>query len=146
MNEMTFTNDLSVELFSHIISDKGFIDDVRKVFGLESAVVLEAGGKKKVFGFIGMGCGITYLTYDKRSRKAKALDDIVREVRRNVNTHLSNVIFSKEEHEYFENLGCPVLAVLQQDQQIQIAFYSRVVEYAQNVLGIQKIDYYSTLD
>ena len=146
MNKMTFTNDLSRDVFNYLINDKSLIDEILAVFGIEGAVTLEICGRKKTYGFIGCGCGITYLTYDGRSRKAKEFDELRFEIKRNVHDYIYENHFTKEQHEYFENFGCPVMAVLQQDQQIQIAIHSRLVKYAKEVLGIKKIGYRSILD
>lgn len=146
MNKMNFTNDLSRDVFNYLINDKSLIDEILAVFKIEGTVVFEFAGTKKNYGFIGNGCGITYLTYDGRSRKAKEFDELVFEIKRKVHDYIYENHFTEEQYKYFENFGCPVMAVLQQDQQIQIAIYSRLVKYAKEVLGIKKIGYRSILD
>ena len=142
---MEFVNDLSRECFNYIISDENFLPSVKKAFGIESAVVSEFGDDNKKYVFIGNGCGITYLKIDRRSKKALALDDIEYDVVNNIHEYLINS-FTDEEKAYYLKIGNPVMAVLMQDQQIQIEIYSRIVKFAKEVMGIKNISYVSVLD
>lgn len=142
---MEFVNDLSRECFNYIISDENFLPSVKKVFGIESTVVSEFGSDNKEYVFIGGGCGITYLKIDRRSKKALELDDIEYNVVNNIHEYLVNS-FTDEEKAYYLKIGNPVMAVLVQDQQIQIEIYSRIVKFAKEVMGIKNISYVSVLD
>lgn len=137
---------LSNALYTYIINTPDFKENILKQFGIKSDIVLDTGDSKKIYGFVGMGCGITYLKIDHRSKKAVQLKNIVYDVRRKVNNTIYNKWFSKNEHEAFEHFGCPIMAVLQQDQQCQIEFYHLVVKFAKEVLGIKRITYISNLD
>ena len=142
---MEFMNDLSRECFNYIISDENFLPSVKKVFGIESAVVSEFGDDNKEYIFIGNGCGITYLKIDRRCKKALELDDIEYNVVNNIHAYLYNS-FTDKEKAYYLKIGNPVMAVLVQDQQIQIEIYSRIVKFAKEVMGIKNISYVSVLD
>ena len=142
---MEFINDLSKECFNYIISDKDFLPNVKKVFGIESEVVSDFGDDNKVYKFIGNGCGITYLKFDRRSKKAIELDDILYNIINNLHAYLVNS-FTDKEKAYYLKIGNPVMAVLMQDQQIQIEIYSRIVKFAKEVMGIKNISYVSVLD
>ena len=142
---MEFINDLSKECFNYIISDKDFLPNVKKVFGIESEVVSDFGDDNKVYKFIGNGCGITYLKFDRRSKKAIELDDIVYNIINNLHAYLVNS-FTDKEKAYYLKIGNPIMAVLMQDQQIQIEIYSRIVKFAKEVMGIKNISYVSVLD
>lgn len=142
---MEFINDLSKECFNYIISDKDFLPNVKKVFGIESEVVSDFGNDNKVYKFIGNGCGITYLKFDRRSKKAIELDDILYNIINNLHAYLVNS-FTDKEKAYYLKIGNPVMAVLMQDQQIQIEIYSRIVKFAKEVMGIKNISYVSVLD
>ena len=142
---MDFMNDLSRECFNYIISDENFLPSVKKVFGIESAVVSEFGDDNKEYIFIGNGCGITYLKIDRRSKKALELDDIEYNVVNNIHEYLYNS-FTDKEKAYYLKIGNPIMAVLVQDQQIQIEIYSRIVKFAKEVMGIKNISYVSVLD
>ena len=144
---MATTNNASIatDLFNYIISNVEFKENTLKQFGIQSAIV-DNSGKKRVYGFVGMGCGITYLRVDGRSKKSVMFKDLVYDVHRRVNNYIYNEWFTDEQKEYFENFGCPVSAVLHQDQQCQIEFYHLAVKFAKEVLGIKKIYYVSNLD
>lgn len=142
---MEFINDLSNECFNYIISDKDFLPNVKKVFGIESEVVSDFGDDNKVYKFIGNGCGITYLKFDRRSKKAIELNDIVYNIINNLHAYLVNS-FTDKEKAYYLKIGNPIMAVLMQDQQIQIEIYSRIVKFAKEVMGIKNISYVSVLD
>lgn len=142
---MEFINDLSKECFNYIISDKDFLPNVKKVFGIESEVVSDFGDDNKVYKFIGNGCGITYLKFDRRSKKAIELDDILYNIINNLHAYLVNS-FTDKEKAYYLKIGNPIMAVLMQDQQIQIEIYSRIVKFAKEVMGIKNISYVSVLD
>ena len=142
---MEFINDLSKECFNYIISDNDFLPNVKKVFGIESEVVSDFGDDNKVYKFIGNGCGITYLKFDRRSKKAIELDDILYNIINNLHAYLVNS-FTDKEKAYYLKIGNPVMAVLMQDQQIQIEIYSRIVKFAKEVMGIKNISYVSVLD
>ena len=142
---MEFINDLSKECFNYIISDNDFLPNVKKVFGIESEVVSDFGDDNKVYKFIGNGCGITYLKFDRRSKKAIELDDILYNIVNNLHAYLVNS-FTDKEKAYYLKIGNPVMAVLMQDQQIQIEIYSRIVKFAKEVMGIKNISYVSVLD
>ena len=133
-------------LFNYVINDAEFKKEVLSQFGIQSTVEMTIGGKTKSYGFIGCGCGITYLKIDKRSKKSVLLDNVVSQVRRRVNNYIYENWFSDDAKLKFEQMGCPVMAVLQQDQQCQIEFYHLVVKYAKEVMGIKKITYISNLD
>lgn len=148
-NDYSHTNEevtLMDNLFNYVINDPEFKKEVLSQFGIQSTVEMTIGGKTKSYGFIGCGCGITYLKIDKRSKKSVLLDNVVSQVRRRVNNYIYENWFSDSAKIKFEQMGCPVMAVLQQDQQCQIEFYHLVVKYAKEVMGIKKITYISNLD
>ena len=142
---MDFMNDLSRECFNYIISDENFLPNIKKVFGIESDIVSEFGDDKKTYKFIGNGCGITYLMDDRRFKKTRELKEIEYNVINNLHEYIVNS-FTDEEKAYFLKIGNPVMAVLMQDQQIQIEIYSRIVKFAKEVMGIKNISYISVLD
>ena len=73
------------------------------------------------------------------------LDDIEYNVVNNIHEYLVNS-FTDKEKAYYLKIGNPVMAVLMQDQQIQIEIYSRIVKFAKEVMGIKNISYVSVLD
>ena len=142
---MDFMNDLSRECFNYIISDENFLPSIKKVFGIESDIVSDFGDDKKTYKFIGNGCGITYLMDDRRFKKTRELKEIEYNVINNLHEYIVNS-FTDEEKAYFLKIGNPIMAVLMQDQQIQIEIYSRIVKFAKEVMGIKNISYVSVID
>ena len=142
---MEFMNDLSRECFNYIISDENFLPNIKKVFGIESDIVSDFGDDKKTYKFIGNGCGITYLMDDRRFKKTRELKEIEYNVINNLHEYIVNS-FTDEEKAYFLKIGNPIMAVLMQDQQIQIEIYSRIVKFAKEVMGIKNISYISVRD
>ena len=142
---MEFMNDLSRECFNYIISDENFLPNIKKVFGIESDIVSDFGDDKKIYKFIGNGCGITYLMDDRRFKKTRELKEIEYNVINNLHEYIVNS-FTDEEKAYFLKIGNPIMAVLMQDQQIQIEIYSRIVKFAKEVMGIKNISYISVRD
>ena len=142
---MDFMNDLSRECFNYIISDENFLPSIKKVFDIESDIVSDFGDDKKTYKFIGNGCGITYLMDDRRFKKTRELKEIEYNVINNLHEYIVNS-FTDEEKAYFLKIGNPIMAVLMQDQQIQIEIYSRIVKFAKEVMGIKNISYISVRD
>lgn len=105
----------------------------------------EFGGTGNIVGrFVGVGCGFTYLTYDKRSNKAKAIDEASREIHYNEVEKMWIDTFTPQQKAYYNKIGCPLEAIWSQDQGMQISYYSKVVEFA-NSIGV-KMSYKSFLD
>lgn len=147
---MNFTNTLAAQIYNALINDPTYVESVKSKFVITGYVGdCDLTGKlrpgAKVYAFVGNGCGITWLTFDGRSKKAKEVNEIIHEVRRACDRYLYGQ-FDDEAINYFQSIGSPVMAVLQQDQEIQQEFYSRVVAYCKQVLGIKKIGYRSVLD
>ena len=93
---MEFMNDLAKECFNYIISDETFLPNVKKVFGIESAVVSDLGDDKEVYSFVGYGCGITYIKYDRRCKGASKLDEIEYNVVNNLHEYFVRSFTNKE--------------------------------------------------
>ena len=73
------------------------------------------------------------------------MDEIEYNVINNLHEYLVRT-FTNKEKAYYLKIGNPVMAVLMQDQQIQIEIYSRIVKFAKEVMGIKRISYVSVLD
>ena len=110
-----------------------------------SAVVSDSGDDKEVYSFVGYGCGITHIKYDRRCKGTLELDEIEYNVINNLHEYLVRT-FTNKEKAYYLKIGNPVMAVLMQDQQIQIEIYSRIIKFAKEVMGIKRISYVSVLD
>ena len=100
--------------------------------------------KPKKYAFIGMGCGITYFTYRKNSKRAKAIVDAAENLFNNELEEMFLSKFTKQERDYYSNIGCSLEAIWGQDQNIQSARYYLVTKFAEEN-GV-KLDYKSYLD
>lgn len=98
----------------------------------------------KKYAFIGFGCGITYFTYRKNNLKAKEIAERAKTLLRGKISDMFLAKFTTEEQRYYENIGCPLLAIFSQDINIQQTYYSMVVQWAEEN-GV-KMDYKSFLD
>lgn len=98
----------------------------------------------KKYAFIGFGCGITYFTYRKNNLKAKEIEERAKTLIRGKISDMFLAKFTSEEQKYYENIGCPLLAIFSQDINIQQTYYSMVVKWAEEN-GV-KMDYKSFLD
>lgn len=98
----------------------------------------------KKYAFIGFGCGITYFTYRKNNLKAKEIAERAKTLLRGKISDMFLARFTPEEQRYYENIGCPLLAIFSQDINIQQTYYSMVVKWAEEN-GV-KMDYKSFLD
>lgn len=146
---MESTKNLSERLYNYLATDDNF-NLCCESLKIKSVVdEVDITGKRnpnsKRYMFIGAGCGITYLKYNRNSKKGEVLDKIEHKViRRVIDNFISR--FSKKEQEYYKNIGCSLSAIFSQDQRIQMIIYSSIVEFAKNELGIKKIDFVSVLD
>lgn len=98
----------------------------------------------KKYAFIGFGCGITYFTYRKNNKKAEEIAERAKTLLRGKMSDMFLARFTPEEQRYYENIGCPLLAIFSQDINIQQTYYSMVVKWAKEN-GV-KMDYKSFLD
>lgn len=98
----------------------------------------------KSYAFIGFGCGITYFNYRKNNSKAKEIDEAARKYHWNEVEKMFLNKFTTKEIKYYENIGCPLPAIWCQDQNMQLAYYHAVKEFAKSK-GI-KMEIISRLD
>lgn len=127
---------LSDELFDYLKEhfDEMFAGAVKSL-SLKSVVEDDdhiPADKKKRFAMIGFGCGITYLDYRKNNKKAEEIDRAARKYRYdNIEKMFLNK-FTKKEHNYYNNIGCPLEAIWAQDQNMQLSYYYKVQDFAKS--------------
>lgn len=133
------------EVTQFIISDQSFLEKIKTFLANESDVIMEVNGKQSTYKFVGCGCGITYLTVsDKRDSLAKQLKEQQFNIESKCRRWLINQ-FSGDELHYFESIGCPLGAILSQDQGVQIEIYRRIVKWG-NMHGCRYLSFNSRLD
>ena len=110
----------------------------------KSVVETEWNGDVKHYAFIGVGCGITYLTHRKGNKKAEAIKEAANKIHYNEALNWFMDKFTSAEQKYYEMIGCPLGAIWTQDQNMQQAYYYAVLDFAKSK-GV-KMDVKSFLD
>lgn len=134
------------EMIKYIEDNFGEIfTEVSKTLKARSTVSLDMGGKTQTYNFIGFGCGFVWLEYDKRSKIGKEIDKISHEIHRNEGLKLFLSQFTKTERKYYEEIGCPLEAIWQQDMNIKESYYHLIAQFGMSK-GVKKMCYNSRLD
>lgn len=82
----------------------------------------------KRYAFVGFGCAFVWIEFDKRSKKAKEIYQIARQIRYDYSVTFEKQ-FDKKVVEYYNNIGCPLQALFQQDENIQNAYFWLITEF-----------------
>ncbi len=98
----------------------------------KSVVETEWNGDVKRFAFIGVGCGITYLTHRKGNKKAEAIKAAANKLHFGLAQTWFLNKFTEEQKNYYERIGCPLGAIWQQDMNMQQAYYYKVLDFAKS--------------
>ena len=93
----------------------------------------------KTYTFIGFGCAFVWLTFDKRSKKAKQIYELARAVHMKEVYDMFLEYFSPQEIKSLSAKGCPLSALWFQDCNMQIAYYGVVAEYMRKE-GVKRVD------
>ena len=84
------------------------------------------------FAFVGVGCGITYPVYRKNNKKLQEIAEAASNYRGGKILKVFMGMFTKEEIEYYENIGCPLHAIWAQDQGMQLSYWGMVRSFAES--------------
>ena len=96
----------------------------------KSIVETEMLGQTRRFAFIGVGCGITYLTHRKGNKRAEAIKAAANKLHFGLAQTWFLNRFTEEEKAYYDKIGCPLGAIWQQDMNMQQAYYYKVLDFA----------------
>ena len=96
------------------------------------SVVVNGLNPTERYAFVGVGCGITYLTFRKNNSKAIEINKAANNFHNNEIMKLFISKFSKKEYDYYMKIGNPLEALWSQYQGMQQAYYSIVVEFAKS--------------
>lgn len=88
--------------------------------------------KKKRYAFIGFGCGITYFKYRKNNKRAEEINKAQSKFRFGEIEKMFLSKFTAKERNYYKNIGCPLEAIWQQDQNMQLSYFYTVSEFAKS--------------
>lgn len=100
--------------------------------------------EKKRYAFVGFGCAFVWIEFDKRSKKAKEIYQIARQIRYDYSATFEKQ-FDKKVVEYYKNIGCPLQALFQQDENIQNAYFWLITEFMKHK-GVKNAYVMSRLD
>lgn len=119
-----------INICKDAIKIKSVVEDDPTIFTDES--------KRQKYAFFGYGCGISIITYDKRSKLG---NDIIELSNKHRNTTFLNVFlkgFTTKQITYFENIGFPLQAMYNQDIRIGAAYERAVAEFMRSK-GVKKV-------
>lgn len=136
-------------LKEYINANKEKIGEViREQFGIKRIVSNDTHymKEKKSYAFIGAGCGFVYLKYDKRSKIMMSIENAWKELEggfcdKNLSfmDKLYLSFFNSKEIKYYDNIGCPVLAVCHQNLSIKFAVAAIVSDFAKEKHNVKNV-------
>ena len=106
------------------------MNDAMPSMNEKSIVETEMLGQTRRFAFIGVGCGITYLTHRKGNKKAEAIKAAANKLHFGLAQTWFLKRFTEEDKAYYDKIGCPLGAIWQQDMNMQQAYYYKVLDFA----------------
>lgn len=123
---------LKEELIQYLNSNiSKIVEAAKDSLKIESVVMNDTRFVKddgKRYAFVGFGCAFVWIEFDKRSKKAKEIYEIARQIRYGYAATFEKQ-FDKEVVEYYKNIGCPLQALFQQDENIQNAYFWIITEF-----------------
>lgn len=102
-------------------------------------------GTAKRYVFRGFGCSISYFKYDKRSKKAKELDELFNKLHLGIFRELVLKGIPAKIKNSLEKEGNPIEAIYAQDFNVNNTMYYGVTKFAESI-GIKKFNYVTNLD
>ena len=137
------TNKLETEYLDFMREQsKGWIATARKALNIQSVVEDDPRftdpKKCKKYAFFGYGCGISVINFDKRSKIGKRIMEISSKSRNQVEQFFLNG-FTKTEQRYYQQLGCPLLALFTQDIRISHDYITSIARFMEmhNVKNVE---------
>lgn len=129
------------------------VASLRGAIGIESEVVEDTNfmqgtgknGAARSYKFRGFGCSMSWLEYDKRSKKAVHIDELMR---KHKNTTWMNMVIKQFPARIVQQLkeeGTPFDALYSQDMDVNSTLFNGVVRFAKE-MGVKNIDYVTRLD
>ena len=88
--------------------------------------------KKKRYAFVGFGCAITYFNYRKNNKRAEEIDKAQSKFQFGEIEKMFLRKFTTKERNYYKKIGCPLEAIWAQDQNMQLAYYHAVRDFAKS--------------
>ena len=99
---------------------------------LVSDITLEEAKVTSMVSDVLDNAGITYFKYRKNNSKAKEINEAASKYHWNEIKEMFLDKFTAKEIKYYENIGCPLPAIWYQDQNMQLAYYHTVKDFAKS--------------
>ena len=125
--------------FIAFMSDKmkGIIATCREQLKLKSVIeddpsIFTDPSKRKSYAFFGCGCGISVISFDKRSKVGKKIKEL--SAKHHMTTFLNMFLkgFEKKEIDYMINVGFPLQAMFYQNLKIDAEYEWAVADFMQS--------------
>lgn len=128
---------------------QGIISTAKDAARIESVVeddpsLLGEGKKGNRYSFFGYGCGITVISYDKRSRIGKEISELSDKHRMTTFLSMFEKGFTKEQLRHYESVGFPLQAMYYQDIRVSGGYESAVAAFMEKkgVRNVRTRTYY----
>lgn len=129
------------------------VASLKEAIGMESLVVEDTTMMKgtgpdntaRSYKFRGFGCSISYLTYDKRSKKAAVIEELWRKHRFSTFEQMVINQFPKKLVNQLAAEGTPIGALYCQDFDVNSTMFHGIVRFMKEQ-GVKKVDYVTRLD
>lgn len=129
------------------------VNEIKNSIGVASVVTEDTkymkgtgkNGEAKRYVFRGFGCSISYFKYDRRSKKAKELDELFDKLRFGKFRDLVLKQIPAKVKRELEKEGNPIEAIYAQDFNINNTLFYGVTQFAKSI-GINKFSHITNLD
>lgn len=137
-----------IDLLDYLINDKSIIDTINSEMGIKSTVISDFDNKKR-YAFFGSGCGMSWISFDARSKTANALfgkNGIAYNVIKQYKQKLLTDIMDKNTIQYFNSVGFPFEATLYQNLKINTCILDSVLTFTLTKFNIKRIYIQTRID
>lgn len=136
-------NTLESEFVSYMTEKmQGVIETAKEALQLKSVVADDPNftdpKKCKSYAMFGFGCGFTIIDFDKRSKVGKKIKELANKHHRTTFLKQFLSAFTKKEIDYYQNVGCPLTALYNQDMTIS-GDYDRYVANFMEKKGVKNV-------
>lgn len=119
------------------IKIKSVVEDDKKIFTDAS--------KRNKYAFFGFGCGISIIKFDKRSKLGKTILELSSKHRNSTFLKVFLNGFTKEQVNYFHEVGFPLEAMYNQDIRISGKYENAVADFMREK-GVKKVHVHTYYD
>lgn len=111
----------------------------------DDATIFTDASKRNKYAFFGFGCGISIIKFDKRSKLGKTILELSSKHRNSTFLKLFLNGFTKEQVNYFHEVGFPLEAMYNQDIRISGKYENAVADFMREK-GVKKVHVHTYYD